>query len=199
MASFKVLETQFQMFIKLKIYLNDEYIVMTRNYFLQYTQLDIPEFCETLVQFMEYVKKLIDERALHKREYDSRVNERQTQTAMEKISGPIYEKSLKAEASDYDNSDLVPPRQHVVPTAEKTDSSQQGLEFLFSPLLEEYYNPAHGHAEDNNNDQAPNASFQEDEFINPFCTRVYMEQRSSIKKQFRGNQTMPVQTDDSLP
>ncbi|GKA22026.1 retrovirus-related pol polyprotein from transposon TNT 1-94 [Tanacetum coccineum] len=51
-------------------------------------------------------------------------------------------------------------------------SSQQGLEFLFSPLLEEYYNPAHGHAEDNNNDQAPNASFQEAEFINPFCTRV---------------------------
>ncbi|GJT10641.1 retrovirus-related pol polyprotein from transposon TNT 1-94 [Tanacetum coccineum] len=74
-------------------------------------------------------------------------------------------------ASDYDNSDPVPPRQNVVPTAEKTDSSQQGLEFLFSPLLEEYYNPTHGHTEDNNNDQAPNASFQEDEFINPFCTR----------------------------
>ncbi|GKF56041.1 hypothetical protein Tco_0166381, partial [Tanacetum coccineum] len=71
------------------------------------------------------------------------------------------------DASDYDNSDLVPPRQNVVPTAEKTDSSQQGLEFLFRPLLEEYYNPAHGHAEDNNNDQAPNASFQEDKFINP--------------------------------
>ncbi|GJW33919.1 retrovirus-related pol polyprotein from transposon TNT 1-94 [Tanacetum coccineum] len=62
-------------------------------------------------------------------------------------------------------------KKNVVPTVENTDSSQQGLEFLFSPLLEEYYNPAHGHAEDNNNDQAPNASFQEDEFINPFCTR----------------------------
>ncbi|GJV47754.1 hypothetical protein Tco_1437966 [Tanacetum coccineum] len=85
MASFKVLKTQFQMFINSQIYLNDEYIVMTRNYFLQYTQLDIPEFCETLVQFMEYVKKSIDERALHKMEYDSRVNERQTQTTEEKI------------------------------------------------------------------------------------------------------------------
>ncbi|GJU94141.1 hypothetical protein Tco_1318897 [Tanacetum coccineum] len=85
MASFKVLETQFQMFINSQIYLNDEYIVMTRNYFLQYTQLDIPEFRETLVQFMEYVKKSIDERALHKMEYDSRVNERQTQTTEEKI------------------------------------------------------------------------------------------------------------------
>ncbi|GJZ01860.1 hypothetical protein Tco_0519821 [Tanacetum coccineum] len=85
MASFKVLETQFQMFINSQIYLNDEYIVMTRNYFLQYTQLDIPEFRETLVQFMEYVKKSIDERALHKMEYDSRVNERQIQTTEEKI------------------------------------------------------------------------------------------------------------------
>ncbi|GJZ98105.1 hypothetical protein Tco_0670558 [Tanacetum coccineum] len=52
-------------------------------------------------------------------------------------------------ASDYDNSDPVPPRQNVVPTAEKTDSSQQGLEFLFSPLLEDYYNPTHGLAEEN--------------------------------------------------
>ncbi|GKF14113.1 hypothetical protein Tco_0055575, partial [Tanacetum coccineum] len=75
-------------------------------------------------------------------------------------------------ASDYDNSDPVPPRQHVVPTEEKTYSSQQGLEFLFSPLLEEYYNPTHSQAEENNNDQAPNASFREAEFINPFCTRL---------------------------
>ncbi|GJW27830.1 hypothetical protein Tco_0044705 [Tanacetum coccineum] len=35
---------------------------------------------------MDYVKKSIDERALHKREHDSRVNERQTQTTMEKIN-----------------------------------------------------------------------------------------------------------------
>ncbi|GJX25334.1 retrovirus-related pol polyprotein from transposon TNT 1-94 [Tanacetum coccineum] len=121
--------------------------------------------------------------------------------------------------SDYDNSDPVPPRQNVVPTAEKTDSSQQGLEFLFSPLLEEYYNPTHGQAEENNNNQAPNASFQEDEFINPFCTRVqeigesssrnidntdvhsfqpqshdYRWTRDHPLEQVRGNPTMPVQT-----
>ncbi|GJW47481.1 retrovirus-related pol polyprotein from transposon TNT 1-94 [Tanacetum coccineum] len=68
-------------------------------------------------------------------------------------------------------NDRKPSIKHLHIFAEKTDSSQQGLEFLFSPLLEEYYNPAHGHAEDNNNDQAPNA-FQEAEFINPFCTRL---------------------------
>ncbi|GJU36813.1 hypothetical protein Tco_1185167 [Tanacetum coccineum] len=85
MASFKVLETQFQMFIKSKIYLNDEYIVMTRNYFLEYTRLDIPEFRDTLIQNMDYVKKSIEKRALHKMEYDSRVNERQLQIQQCKV------------------------------------------------------------------------------------------------------------------
>ncbi|GKA09830.1 hypothetical protein Tco_0689263 [Tanacetum coccineum] len=70
-ASFKVLETQFQMFIKSRMYLDDEFVVMTRNYFLQYTQLAIPEFRDTLIQHMESVKKSIDERAQHKREYDT--------------------------------------------------------------------------------------------------------------------------------
>ncbi|GKG37368.1 hypothetical protein Tco_0447541, partial [Tanacetum coccineum] len=50
-------------------------------------------------------------------------------------------------ASDYDNSDPEPQRQNVVPSAEKPVSSHQGLEFLFSPLLEEYYNPTHDQAE----------------------------------------------------
>ncbi|GJR30311.1 hypothetical protein Tco_1106543 [Tanacetum coccineum] len=85
MAAFKVLETQFQMFIKSRIYLDDEYVIMTRNYFLQYTQLEIPEFRKTLIQHMESVKKSIDERAQHKREYDSRVNDRQMQIIKEKV------------------------------------------------------------------------------------------------------------------
>ncbi|GKD72655.1 hypothetical protein Tco_1330937 [Tanacetum coccineum] len=56
MAAFKVLKTQFQMFIKSRIYLDDEYIIMTRKYFLEYTQLEIPEFCDTLIQHMESEK-----------------------------------------------------------------------------------------------------------------------------------------------
>ncbi|GKA49536.1 hypothetical protein Tco_0742609 [Tanacetum coccineum] len=84
MASFKVLETQFQMFIKSRMYLDDEFVVMTRNYFLQYTQLAIPEFRDTLIQHMESVKKSIDERAKHKEEYNSWVNERQMQTTEDK-------------------------------------------------------------------------------------------------------------------
>ncbi|GJY84241.1 hypothetical protein Tco_0497617 [Tanacetum coccineum] len=106
MAAFKVLETQFQMFIKSRIYLDDEYVVMTRNYFLQYTQLEILEFHDTLIQHMESVKKSIDERAHHKREYDSWVNERQIQTTEEKVDTskaldvnirPIYDEEPMAE------------------------------------------------------------------------------------------------------
>ncbi|GJT31517.1 hypothetical protein Tco_0921936 [Tanacetum coccineum] len=40
-------------FIKSRMYMDDEYVVMTRNYFLQYTQLAIPEFRDTLIQHME--------------------------------------------------------------------------------------------------------------------------------------------------
>ncbi|GJU09566.1 retrovirus-related pol polyprotein from transposon TNT 1-94 [Tanacetum coccineum] len=115
----------------------------------------------------------------------------------------------------------LPPRQNCCSFRRKETvfSSHQGLEFLFSPLLEEYYNPTHGQAEENNNDQAPNASFQEAEFVNPFCTRVqeigesssrnidntdvhsfqpqshdYRWTRDHPLEQVRGNPTMPVQT-----
>ncbi|GKA08762.1 hypothetical protein Tco_0688093, partial [Tanacetum coccineum] len=129
--------------------------------------------------------------------------------SVENVSSGLVPQGQKA--SDYDNSDPVPPRQNVVPT--------EGLEFLFSPLLEDYYNPTYGLAEENNNDQAPNASFQEAEFINHFCTRVqeigesssrnidntdvhsfqpqshdYRWTRDHPLEQVRGNPTMPVQT-----
>ncbi|GKE77964.1 hypothetical protein Tco_1544084, partial [Tanacetum coccineum] len=81
MSALKVLQTQFQMFIKSRFYLDDEYVDMTCNKFLQYT---LPEFRDTLIQHMESVKKSIGERAQHKIEYESRVNERQIQTTEEK-------------------------------------------------------------------------------------------------------------------
>ncbi|GKA31769.1 hypothetical protein Tco_0718136 [Tanacetum coccineum] len=56
----------------------------------------------------------------------------------------------------------VPPRQQCFSYSKEDRSSQQGLQFLFSPLHEEDYNPhVTAHADDNNNDQAPNASLQE--------------------------------------
>ncbi|GKF70295.1 hypothetical protein Tco_0203352, partial [Tanacetum coccineum] len=67
---------------------------------------------------MDYVKKSIDERALHKREHDSRVNERQTQTTMEKIN----EQELEAHYS------YMAKIQEVSP--EETSSTSQPLEQL---------------------------------------------------------------------
>ncbi|GJX72391.1 hypothetical protein Tco_0309562 [Tanacetum coccineum] len=91
----KVLEKRFQMFIKSQMYLDDEFVVMTRNHFLQYTQLSILEFRDTLIQHVESVKKSIDERALHKREYDTRVNERQIQITEGKVdTGKALDASL---------------------------------------------------------------------------------------------------------
>ncbi|GJX15564.1 gag-pol polyprotein [Tanacetum coccineum] len=99
---------------------------------------------------------------------------------VENVSSGLVPQGQKA--SDYDNSDPVPPRQNVVPTAEKTDSSHQELEFLCSPLIKEYYTLAHDYVEDNNNDQAPNASHD------------YRWTRDHPLEQVRGNPTMPVQT-----
>ncbi|GKC25780.1 hypothetical protein Tco_1027930 [Tanacetum coccineum] len=104
MAAFKVLETQFQMFIKSQIYLDDEYVIMTRKYFLEYTQLEIREFHDTLIIYMEYVKKSIDKRALHKRDYDSRVNERHIQTTKEKVD---TSKALDASFFDTESSRTI--------------------------------------------------------------------------------------------
>ncbi|GJX29725.1 hypothetical protein Tco_0237804 [Tanacetum coccineum] len=101
MVSFKVLEIQFQMFIKSRMYMDDEYVVMTCNYFLQYTQLEILEFRDTLIQHMESVKKSIDERAKHKQEYNNWVNERQMQTIEDKVDSS---KALDASLVDTESS-----------------------------------------------------------------------------------------------
>nr|GEY79189.1 hypothetical protein [Tanacetum cinerariifolium] len=103
MAGFNVLETQFQMFITNRDYLNDEYLAMTRNYFIQYTQHAIPEFRDTQIQHLEYVKKSIDERVQLKREYESWVNERQMRITEEKVD-TIDTKSSRTESKEQDRS-----------------------------------------------------------------------------------------------
>ncbi|GJR22327.1 hypothetical protein Tco_0970854 [Tanacetum coccineum] len=99
--------------------------------------------------------------------------------SVENVSSGLVPQGQKA--SDYDNSDPLPLRQNVVPTAEKTDSSKQGLEFLFSPLLEEYYNPTQGLAEENNNDQIPNLTTPPQ----PHPPPVRISQKSQKNKQTR--------------
>ncbi|GJV44252.1 hypothetical protein Tco_1428788 [Tanacetum coccineum] len=107
------------MFIKSRFYLDDEFVVMTRNYFLQYTQLAIPEFRDTLIQHMESVKKSIDERAKHKQEYNSWVNERQMQTTEDKVdSSKALDASYDTESSGTTLKEQVQPMAEVQTTAE---------------------------------------------------------------------------------
>nr|GEW32813.1 alpha/beta hydrolases superfamily protein [Tanacetum cinerariifolium] len=92
-------------------YLNDEYVAMTRSYFIQYTGQAIPEFHDTLIQHIKSVKKSIDERVQLKREYDSWVYERQMQTTEEKVdtsqaldASSVDTKSSRIESKEQDTS-----------------------------------------------------------------------------------------------
>nr|GEX30737.1 hypothetical protein [Tanacetum cinerariifolium] len=90
-------------------------------YFQQYTKLAIPEFHDTLIQHMEFVKKSIDERAQHKRDrIDSK--EQDTSSSSENDAHddadirPIYDEEPMAEvpigkifASSTTKDDNEPP------------------------------------------------------------------------------------------
>nr|GEW97718.1 retrovirus-related Pol polyprotein from transposon TNT 1-94 [Tanacetum cinerariifolium] len=64
--AFRALKTQFQLLINFQHYFDD--VPMIRKYFLAYTQTEVRQFCDTLIQHMESVKKSVDERAQHKRD-----------------------------------------------------------------------------------------------------------------------------------
>ncbi|GKD28735.1 hypothetical protein Tco_1239513 [Tanacetum coccineum] len=73
------------MFINFRYYFDDDDGLMICKYFLAYTQTEVRKFHDTLIQHMESVKKSIDERAKHKREYDNKMNERQMQSTKGKV------------------------------------------------------------------------------------------------------------------
>ncbi|GKF70582.1 hypothetical protein Tco_0203639 [Tanacetum coccineum] len=87
------------------------------------------------------------------------------------------------------SSGLVPQRQNVVPTSEKTDSSQQGLEFLFK--IGESSVQEIGESSSRNIDNIDVLSFQPQ-------IHDYRWTRDHPLEQVRGNPTMPVQTRGQL-
>nr|GFA66060.1 hypothetical protein [Tanacetum cinerariifolium]GFB14670.1 hypothetical protein [Tanacetum cinerariifolium] len=131
MATFNVLETQFQMLITSRVYLNDEYVAMTRIYFQQYTQQSIPEFNDILIQHLEYVKKSIDERVQLKREYNSWVNERQMQTTEEKVD---TSKALDASSVDTKSS-RTESKEHVTSSRSGNDAHDDNADIR--PIYDE--------------------------------------------------------------
>nr|GEV10135.1 retrovirus-related Pol polyprotein from transposon TNT 1-94 [Tanacetum cinerariifolium] len=103
-------------------------------------------------------------------------------------SGLIHQRQ---KASDYENSDLIPPLHNVSSSADAHVPSQQELDLLFGPLYDEFFNagsnpqekqpttniqptsapsaPTYVHAEENNDNQAEEEQLPDDEFTNPFC------------------------------
>ncbi|GKB47000.1 hypothetical protein Tco_0897753 [Tanacetum coccineum] len=80
---------------QITVSLDDDDGLMILNYFLEYTRTEVQQVHDTLIQHMESVKKSIDERASHKREYHSRVNEIQMHTKEGKVdTGKALDTSL---------------------------------------------------------------------------------------------------------
>ncbi|GKF44894.1 hypothetical protein Tco_0131446 [Tanacetum coccineum] len=132
---------------------------------------------------------LTNEQAMMSDHNSSDLAPQRQEISVENVSSGLVPQGQNA--SDYDNSDPVPLKPH---------------DKMFQ-------------AEENNNDQASNALFQEAKFVNPFCTRVqeigesssriidntdehsfqpqshdYRWTRDHPLEQVRGNPTMPVQT-----
>ncbi|GKD61312.1 hypothetical protein Tco_1298821 [Tanacetum coccineum] len=89
----------------------------TFKYFLEYTQLEIREFRDTLIQHMEYVKKSIDKRALHKREYDTRYTSSKLgndEHADDAYIRPIYDEEPMDEVQTTAKINVFATRQHHI-------------------------------------------------------------------------------------
>nr|GEV48040.1 retrotransposon protein, putative, unclassified [Tanacetum cinerariifolium] len=118
MAALNVLETWSQMFITNRDYLNDEYVAMTRSYFTQYTGQTIPEFHDTLIQHLEFVKKLINERVQLKRdrteskEQDTSSRAGNNAHADDTDIRPIYDEEPMAEVQTTAEIDVFAIGQH---------------------------------------------------------------------------------------
>ncbi|GJZ58739.1 hypothetical protein Tco_0614555 [Tanacetum coccineum] len=78
--------TGFSCHVNFQYYFDDDDGLIIRKYFLAYTQTEVRQFRDTLTNIMESIKKSIDKRAQHKREYNSRVNERQMQSKEGKVN-----------------------------------------------------------------------------------------------------------------
>ncbi|GKB29987.1 hypothetical protein Tco_0869388 [Tanacetum coccineum] len=151
-----------------------------------------------------------------------RVYNKRTRLIVESIHINFDEIKELSKASDYDNSGPVPQLQktsdhnrselrihdhnnepssstlvlNVSPPADINAPSIQELEFLFSPLFEEYFTAGNQkpitlttnvNAKENKNDQAADAHIDENEFYNIFSTQVREEAESSSRNVDNSN------------
>nr|GFA51237.1 hypothetical protein [Tanacetum cinerariifolium] len=115
-----------------------------------YTQQAIPEFCDTLIQHLESVKKSIDERVQLKREYDSWVNERQMQTTEEKDTSSRSGNDAHDDDADirpiYDEEPMAEEREatsakphHMIASSNSMISSKNMPRFSSNDMAHNHY------------------------------------------------------------
>ncbi|GJX77786.1 hypothetical protein Tco_0324597 [Tanacetum coccineum] len=99
MTAFWVINRQFQKFIDSQFTLDYD-SQMADKYFSKYTEIEVKQFRETLLQHMTNVKKSVAERTRHQRQYDRRVNKRQIHTQESKVdTGNTLDDGLVVEES----------------------------------------------------------------------------------------------------
>nr|GEU89324.1 retrovirus-related Pol polyprotein from transposon TNT 1-94 [Tanacetum cinerariifolium] len=93
------------------LYFMDYDSEITKKFFAKYTRIKVTQFRETLLQYMGNVKKSINERAQHKREYDIKMNERKMQSNERKVdsikaldTGSVVPKSNRTESDKQDTN-----------------------------------------------------------------------------------------------
>ncbi|GKD33091.1 hypothetical protein Tco_1248600, partial [Tanacetum coccineum] len=145
-GAFRVLMKQFQTFINFRYHFNDFDGAMIRKSFLEYTRTKIQQFCDTLIQHMESVKKSIDERAQHKRENNRRVNDRVMQskegkldssTAFDAVSSSRSGKDTHAEDAEINSVNDKKPLAEVQLTVQHdTLANEQQYSMQSEPIYD---------------------------------------------------------------
>ncbi|GJU52414.1 hypothetical protein Tco_1226128 [Tanacetum coccineum] len=127
MDAFRVLKTEFQLFINFRYYFDDDEGLMIHKYFLAYTRTEVQQFRDTLVQHMESLRKSILERAKHKREKDERVNDRMMQSKERKDNSS---KALDADLVVMESNETESER-HVLSSRSGNDTHTYDADINF--------------------------------------------------------------------
>ncbi|GJR62673.1 retrovirus-related pol polyprotein from transposon TNT 1-94 [Tanacetum coccineum] len=143
----------------------------SHNHFRAPTALDMEVLIKTCLMPLAIKTQNDSFTFVHELKFDE-IKEMSETSVANDTSGLVHQPQ---KASDYENSGLVPQLQNVSPTADTTSLSQQELDLLFGPLYDEFFTaepttPKNVNVGENNNNQAEDAQFQQDEFINHFCT-----------------------------
>ncbi|GKC03608.1 hypothetical protein Tco_0995218 [Tanacetum coccineum] len=144
MAAFWVVNNEFQKFIDSQFSLDYD-SQMTEKYFDEYTGIEVKQFKDTLLQHMGNVKKFVDKRTRHQRQYNRRVNKRQMQMQESKIDmGKVVDVDLVVTESSGTESEV---QDDSSMSENDTDADNAYIRPIYDeePMAEALKSGQHGH------------------------------------------------------